>query len=282
MADRRAGARPPLCGRASRRPDLGLLARLQGAIDVAWVIHGDAEVSQRATQPCLWPRARPGPRGRVTGRSRPALMREVPARPPGRHHSDRAARMRGAVGADRAVHNPLQATAPGCSHHEHIAGAGDLGQQRARVAFRRLDRYVKFSWSPPSGGTERTPGQFPGQLAWHHPGEAHYQVAAAAVVMPPASVPGQPEPPRPDGNQLGPPRPRQRHRAAQCRHTAGRVIHTHDDPSALHTTGMRRHVRICPGGCHHLSPPAAWCFHRARPRDGPPEAIRPACAGRSA
>jgi hypothetical protein len=191
---------------------------------------------------------------RLSGRPQPScLLREVPARPPRRHDGDRAARMRSAVATDRAAHNPFQAVPPGGSHHERIAGQGDRGQYRAWVAFRRLDHHVEIIRNVPCGRTERTPGQFPGQLAWHGSGIGDGQAAAAATVMPPATVPGQPEAPRPDGNQPGPPRPRKRHRATQCRHTAGRVIDTHDDPSAL-TAGIRRQAYICHDCCHHLSP----------------------------
>ena len=191
---------------------------------------------------------------RLSGRPQPScLLREVPARPPSRHDGDWAARMRSAVATDRAVHNPFQAVPPGSSHHERVAGQGDRGQYRAWVAFRRLDHHVEIIRNVPCRGTERTPGQFPGQLAWHGSGIGDGQAAAAATVMPPATVAGQPDAPRPDGNQPGPPRPRKRHRATQCRHTAGRVIDTHDDPSAL-TAGIRRQACICHDGCHHLSP----------------------------
>lgn len=202
--------------------------------------------------------------------------------------------MRSAIATDRAVHNPFQAVPPGGSHHERIAGQGDRGQHRAWVAFRRLDHHVEIIGNVPCGGAERTPGQFPGQLAWHGSGIGDGQAAAAATVMPPATVPGQPEPSRPDGNQPGPPRPRKRHRATQCRHTAGRVIDTHDDPSAL-TAGIRRQACICHDGCHHLSPSAARVYftvpglamgHQRRSglplRDVRPECDRPALRSRSA
>ena len=177
---------------------------------------------------------------------------------------DRAARMPGAIGADRAMNRAPWTMAVCASHHEHIPSPrGDPGQHGTRIAFGRLDDHVKIARDP-TGRAECPLGEIRGNLALlrSFEGQDHVTAAVAGTAM--AAVPPQAESPHANGHQLRPTRPGKPHRPAQRRQPGRRVVHSHNDPSAFVSAGMPLSAGRRQRG-HHRSPSATLLsFHDAR------------------